>query len=272
MNIKLFYLLSIFYALCSFYSGFAYIIDSDQLKTIYQYIPPISDTKNILIVFDLDNTLIETTQELGSDQWFYHQVQEYTQHGLSFDQAVPYVLPLYYLIRDIVDVRLVESDAPRIIRTLQQKNFSVIALTAQGFHLVNRTTTQLKNLGIDFSASSFFGNYIERQYHCHNGIIFCHGNNKKTVLSDVFKHNHYHPHVIICIDDKTSNLEYVKELAHEHCINFYGIRYSRLDDKVAHFDALKAHQELKRFYNQHSIAPIAIPQHIYKPSEKNTAI
>ncbi|MCA9770517.1 DUF2608 domain-containing protein [Candidatus Dependentiae bacterium] len=247
---------------------YPYITESDQLKSVFDYIPNAPDKYGILVIYDFDNTLIETEIELGSDQWFYHMMQKYAQNGLSMDLAAQYILPVYYLIRNTIDIVPTESDVADIINKVQNMGVRVIGLTAQGFHIVKRSTEQLKELGIDFSSSAFFGNYIEKKYHCHNGSIFCHGHNKNIVLKEVFEHNNYYPHTIIFIDDKEKNLNYIKDLAHNLGINFYGIRYSRMDKKVAHFDPVIADKQLAHFYRQQHIEPICIPHHIMANKKK----
>lgn len=151
---------------------YPYITESDQLKSVFDYIPNAPDKYGILVIYDFDNTLIETEIELGSDQWFYHMMQKYAQNGLSMDLAAQYILPVYYLIRNTIDIVPTESDVADIINKVQNMGVRVIGLTAQGFHIVKRSTEQLKELGIDFSSSAFFGNYIEKSTIATMGLFF----------------------------------------------------------------------------------------------------
>ncbi|MBM3194588.1 MAG: DUF2608 domain-containing protein [Chlamydiae bacterium] len=48
----------------------------------------IPEKSNVLVIFDIDNTLIHLKQELGSDQWFYHRWKELEKTGLSTEEAL----------------------------------------------------------------------------------------------------------------------------------------------------------------------------------------
>jgi hypothetical protein len=64
-------LILISFLIC-FSSGFTKIIEINELKQAEKHID-----RETLVIFDLDNTLMETSQTLGSNQWFEHRIDYY---------------------------------------------------------------------------------------------------------------------------------------------------------------------------------------------------
>lgn len=106
---------------------------------------------NVLIVFDIDNTLLKPSQSLGSDQWFSWQEKGL---GQSFDGKVgdtfPVLLEAYGLILQMSKMRSVEKDTARVIRDLQNRKYRLIALTSRGPESHSATLEQLKSQKINF--------------------------------------------------------------------------------------------------------------------------
>lgn len=55
----------------------ASIIETTYISEVVKHLSP--DT---LIIFDIDNTLMEPVQEMGSDQWFRNQIEHHRNNGL----------------------------------------------------------------------------------------------------------------------------------------------------------------------------------------------
>ncbi|KKK63621.1 hypothetical protein LCGC14_2992420, partial [marine sediment metagenome] len=68
-----------------------------------------------LVIFDLDNTIMEPIQELGSDQWFFHQMKKHENSGLDKNVALDETLKDWYEIQAITKVKLVEKDIKNIL-------------------------------------------------------------------------------------------------------------------------------------------------------------
>ena len=237
----------------------SYIVQSDNLATLLNFIPRSADRNGILVIFDIDNTLTKTKQDLGSDQWFFYQVEQFVQAGLSRADAVNTVLPLYNILQMHIPLKLIEAETPTLIIRLKQLGIHIIALTSRGFELINRTVEQLNNLGVNFADSSFFEGFANAQYRGKDGIIFCHGHAKDIGLLEAFKRSHYFPFLVIYVDDKENYLFCVGDMLYSNKINFYGIRYSRLDAHVAQFDPVSANWQLQEFYRTHNIIEPLMP-------------
>jgi len=222
------------------------IIEIDHFEEIYPQIH--TDT---LIVLDIDNTLIEPCQTLGSDQWFYSQLHHYVLMGFDTTNALEKALSEWMSIQNVTKVKPVEENIPKIIRDLQSRNYRVIALTTRGLELSTRTIEQLKSVGIDLSITAptkedlFFMN--GRGVLFRNGVLFTAATNKATALFKLLHETKVDPKSIIYVNDKRSHFYPVEEFANHHQIPFIGLRYGFLDEKIRSLDRTLTDVQLKHF-------------------------
>jgi FMN phosphatase YigB (HAD superfamily) len=229
-----------------FFPLFSHIIETNQLNDLVHHL----EGERVLVIFDLDNTLVEAAHEKGSDQWFSALFGHYVRQGMTEQQAVEKIIPYYFYLHRTLSLQLVEQHIPFFIEELKKQGIMVIALTARSNELVERTFEQLAEVGLDFSGSCF-GGAIDVEEACswcsRRGIIFCGNNNKGRVLMQVLDHLQYKPEKIIFVDDKLKHVQAVQEYAHERGIAFVGIRYNRLDEKVNNF-VLRSEYLVPDFY------------------------
>lgn len=119
------------------------------------------------VVFDIDNTVLEPAQTLGSDQWFEYRVKVHKSKGKDEKQAVDSAIQDWMPVQEMTDVQLVEAATSGIIRKLQDKGIAVVALTARPDELRSTTINQLRSAGVKFE-----------------NILFSFGKNKGLVLRD----------------------------------------------------------------------------------------
>ena len=84
-------------------------------------------------------------------------------------------------------------------------------------------------------------------------MIFENGNSKGNCLKTFIQQFGYQPANILMVDDKINNLQDVNNVISNMGINFEGIRYGYLDEKMAKFDMSVATEELNQFINQHQL-------------------
>ena len=224
----------------------ALIIESDQVKTVKEHLTPGS-----LVVFDIDNTLIEPVQELGNDQWFRHRLKNLTHQGLSQEQAIKQCVLDWEAIRNVTEMQLVEEGVNDFISSIQTDEVPVMGLTTQGYSLALRTIFHLNKLGIDLSPTSpsledqVFK--LDRVMLYKNGILFTEAGHKGHALFALLDLVDYHPKQVIFVNDKHSHLLPIEETCKERGIPFIGIRYSALDKKVASFNPEVAEYQWSEF-------------------------
>jgi hypothetical protein len=237
-----------FFLLLSFLFVFflnAEIVEIKNIKDIQSFLK-----ENALVVLDLDNTLIETVQTLGSDQWFYDRISVYQNKGLESKEAFEKTYSEWFDIQCITKVKLVEKDTSNLIKNLQKK-YKVIGLTTRTPDLNFTTFKQLKSVDIDLSKAAVAAKdfFFEDIRYCwfKNGILFGNGTDKGKALFKLLDKLNYLPKIIVFVDDKKKNLEEVEKVCGERNIYFVGLRYGFLDEKIKKFDRVVAEKQQAYF-------------------------
>ncbi len=142
-----FSLVVVFVTLCSGVQG--QILESQKIRDVVEH-----SNASTLIIFDIDNTLVEPVQELGSDQWFRYRIQRYETTGLPHQDAIEKALAEWIAIQSITSIKTVEEDTATVVQELQDEKFVVMGLTTRGLGMATRTVQQLDSLGIDLSRTA----------------------------------------------------------------------------------------------------------------------
>ncbi len=225
------------------------LIEIDQIEEAWDHICP-----NTLVVLDIDNTLMEPTQQLGSCQWCQYLIEEKMKQGLPFQDALDQMLPIWEKIQYFTQVQPVEENSHKFIRDLSQKNISFVGLTGRDFKIFDCTVEQLKSIDIHFSDSPLWDQDValKAPNFCayKDGVIFSGPkNNKGDVLLRFFSHFSYQPERIIFIDDQHHFVANVQGVMEQHSIPFLGMRYAGVDSKVKQFNPDIANLQMK-FFNK----------------------
>lgn len=224
----------------------AEIIESMHIGDVEQHID--HDT---LIIFDIDNTLLETAQMLGSDQWFFHMYNRYITEGMEPAASLDRILSEWHAIQNITAVKIVEPGSAELIERLQKEGFMVMGLTTRGLGLSDRTLEQLSRVNVDFTINPpvkdevyFFNKQgvLFRQ-----GVMFTSGTWKGKALEKFLKIIECHPKKVVFINDKMKHLQDVESGCIEMGIEFVGLRYGVTDGTVASFDPDIAEVQFKHF-------------------------
>ena len=221
------------------------IVETKDISDVLRYVKP-----NTLVLFDIDNTLIEPLQTLGSDQWFSWRIQYYAKKGYDPSQAVDLALMDWIPLVCLTEVKAVEPQAPNLVRRLQEEGFVVMGLTTRSTILRARTFQQLASAGIQLARTApskeevVFLNPYEVIYK--NGILFTSGTDKgRALFTFLAAIKEKDPQEVLFINDKRSNLEEVQQACKERGVPFIGLRYGYLDDKVRKFSEEAAEEQFR---------------------------
>jgi len=224
----------------------------------------IIETKNIfdiethkdedtLIIYDIDNTLIEPQQTLGSDQWFSHHFFELKKHLKNEEAALEKALSHWLAIQTLSTMKEVQEGTAQLIKKQQNENSLVMGLTTRNYAFSNCTFDQLRSLGIDLSktAPNKKDHYFkkERMVAALKGILFTSGTHKGDALFAYLDKIKYYPKKIVFINDKKSHLIPVEESCNERNIPFVGLRYGYVDEKVENYNKHVAAIQIQHFGN-----------------------
>ncbi len=218
----------------------AIIIESDDITTIMAHICNTTSHQEVLVVFDIDNTLIHATDGFGGDEWFSAMIQKEIVAGNTIHMALEQVLPLYYEIQNKIWLDLIQPETARMITFLQSAQVPLIALTSRSTPIKDRTRAQLIHVNIDFSHTAPHNQTltfdIHHEAYYERGILFSANHNKGDVLVHFFDIINYHPKKVIFVDDKLKYVQQVESALTRAGIECIAIRYSRLDQKVKEYN------------------------------------
>lgn len=213
----------------------ATILEIATIQDVTQHVD-----EGTFIVFDIDNTLLECDQTLGSDQWFCFQIQALKEQGWESQQALDHVLAIWTDIQYRTALRPVEAHTAKVVRSLQQAGYPLIALTTRSKTVAEVTKKQLYDAGIDLRQTAPLKEntlimHDGKEMVYQEGILFTDNGHKGKALWTYLQHAQHEPKKIVFINDKYSHLLPVKEIAQLYGLDFVGLRYSGADARVRNF-------------------------------------
>jgi len=208
---------------------------------------------NVLVVFDIDNTLLAMEQGLGSDQWYdwqKHLSQEDPCNPANVGERFAAQGALYF----VSAMRATQADAARQVTLIQDQGVGVIALTSRGMDYQLQTFRELRRNGFDFTYSAIGppGGYDApfipvndgRQSLYSDGVFLTAGQHKGQMLQALLtKTGTPLPGVIVMTDDKQKNLDAVKETFSALNVPVRAWRYTGEDQNVKNFDTVLAAEQ-----------------------------
>lgn len=226
---------------------------STDLSTVLQEADLAADSvgvAKVLVIFDIDNTLLAMGQDLGSDQWYDWQ-KVLQQHDRCDERLVADRLATVGALFFASGMRPTQHDAAAIVRAIQDRGFSVMALTSRGSAYRLATFRELRRGGFNFrdSAPGPRGGYQEnympeggaRPVRYEDGVMLTAGQHKGEMLASLLaKTAHPGPEVIIVVDDKVKNLDNYTEYASKNDVSLVAIEYTGEADVIANFDGEEA--------------------------------
>ena len=173
--------------------------------------------ENVLVIFDIDNTILAMEQDLGSDQWYDWQ-KELQGHDSCDKRLVANRLAAAGALYYASAMRPTQANAAQIVRDIQGSGFTVFALTSRGHAFRLSTFRELRRNGFNFrdSAPGPIGGFPEtykpgadaRAVRYEDGVMLTAGQHKGDMLASLLaKTGHPKPGVLIAADDKPGNLD-----------------------------------------------------------------
>lgn len=203
----------------------------------------------MLVILDIDDTLLIPVQTLGTDVWFMERLK--THKCQDPTTALDKTLAEWEAIRHLTHVKIVEEGTEETVADLQKRNIPVMGLTTQGLALATRTQVQLRTLNIDLTKTApakedfYFINQHGVLYR--DGILFTSGTPKGPALLKFLSLANLKPTHILFINDKLSHLQDVEASLVAANIPFTGLRYSFSDTRVKSY-----RPELAEYQRTHS--------------------
>ena len=233
-----------------------------EIQKIDEILPQIEST-NTLILFDMDDTLTDSTISLGSGAWrkyIRQKIADYeTEHGNPWGGIDLHDQLTLYVARKVA-VQPVETQLPQVIADLQNKGIPVFVFTARGKNkwystdvegINSLTEQQLTTAGFNFGLTvvppelqamntSYFG----------NGVIYTSPVKKGAFFQELLAQTNYCPSKLVFVDDKIDQVVSMDEAAKALGIPFVGFWYTRAETEHKNFDPIVATIQLKQLLEQ----------------------
>jgi hypothetical protein len=206
--------------------------------------------QHVLVVYDIDNTLLAMEQELGSDQWYYWQkalAEEDPCSPLLVGDRFKAQGALYFASA----MRPTQADVALQVKRLQEAGLTVVAVTSRGPEFSLQTFRELRRNGISFWPSALppargfpeafiaEGGMLPTVYQ--DGVFLTAGQDKGVMLKALLdKAGVTSPAVIVMADDKAENLQAVMETFQGSGTSVHAWRYSREDANVGAMNTQQA--------------------------------
>lgn len=217
------------------------IVETDNFEDL---LIPYAALGKVLVVCDIDNTLLRGSQQLGSVAWSDHFFDQLIKKGIPYHEASLIESMIWQAIQPNLKVVTVDPKASAVIAKLQEQNIHVIALTARTPKEATYTFPQLVSLGIDFNYPAIAKQQLTLDNHpvlYEKGIIFATPFIKKSQALFAFLEIHgIKPSCIVFADDKLGHVQDLEKACAERSIEYYGFRFSGADPFVKDFDPLIA--------------------------------
>jgi len=189
----------------------------------------------VLLVFDMDNTLLRMNQGLGSDEWYRWQ----NSLKPGDPDKIGDLNAAQGLLFDLAAMRPTDGpDEARIVKSLQDRGFTIMVLTGRNPAYRSATERELAANGLDFSKSGvppregFGGAFLPydprnteaagfvlpvdrtpekfpdpRPVSYQNGVMMAFGQNKGWMLRALLNRCGRQYAAILFVDDTPANLE-----------------------------------------------------------------
>jgi hypothetical protein len=224
------------------------IIETKKISDVLTHV-----NKETLVIFDIDNTLIEPVSFIGGTAWFRHETDRLIKKGGNIEELAEKFSALWGRVQPFIKIKTVESNTANVVKQLHEKDIYTMGLTGRSFKLEQITVDQLCSVDISidnktiyknrlgFSGSTgFFGGVLSVGPTGHKG----------EVLDSFFRKINYNAKRILFIDDDPEYIEEVETVVNSKKIDFVGIRYRAADDRIEKFDPAKADEELKQIFSK----------------------
>lgn len=215
-----------------------------ELKTYRNFVAP-TPVGEKWAIFDVDNTLVHPTQQLGSHQWFDLLREYFIEQGMLESMAADYQHKLFQKAQPGLNVQVVEPHLYKTLQDLKAKGYKVFALTARNTVNTQDTLRQLRSVGIEFdSTAPVFENIAATGLIVEKGVVHANGVNKGLIFEKLYQATQIKPQHMIFFDDKDYNVKNMDQsMLSLPQVQYQGYRYGGVDWKVEQLDPAQTIQE-----------------------------
>jgi glycerophosphoryl diester phosphodiesterase len=211
-----------------------------EIKSMKELMPKLEP--GTLVVFDIDNTLLTPSGNIGSDHWYEYLIDAYKRDDakLTEEQAEAKAAEAWSKTLPKVKPVAVEDIEPAFVAAIQKRGLKVMALTAREPADAAVTFAQLKAVGYDLSAAA----PSAKDWRSKSGGLYSKGvflggdGNKGEFLVEFIKAAGLRPKAVVFADDKLKHAKNVDAALTAAGIPVTAFRYGGADPKISAFRAV----------------------------------
>jgi hypothetical protein len=202
--------------------------------------------EQVLVVLDLDNTLLAMEQGLGSDQWYYWQ-RDLEAEDPCNPMLVGDRMKVQGALFFASGMRPTQPNAAELVKRMQNRGLKVVVLTSRGPEYRLQTFRELRRNGFSFWSSAWPASkggsqpYVpaggSRPVIYEDGVYMVAGQDKGLMLNALFEGSgQASPKLVIFADDKQQHLQDVMRALSLSGTAVHAWRFTREDANVAALD------------------------------------
>ena len=173
-------------------------------------------SENVLIVVDIDNTLLTSVSDLGGDIWYQWQrdllaIKPRPEQKVKclFEDSIA-------LLYELSPMQLTESDLPVQIQQWQNQGISLFALTSRSPNSRSATMRELARAKLDLNVTALsvpgqdtllLHEYLPREMTYMQGVMMTSGMNKGEMLRYILDKTQRRFSAILFVDDSQKNVD-----------------------------------------------------------------
>lgn len=212
------------------------------LQNLFRQVQP----EEVLVVFDIDNTLLRLREDLGSEQWFMWQrelIDKGEQSFPSVTYSIENLLTVQSWIYNAYPMEVVDPLEKSWIKKLRHNGAAIIALTSRSLNVQRATLREMRRNSIPLSPAATLGldgdgqTYIPYQLESpensglttedityfklgeakpvlfEKGVFFTQGQHKGAMLKTFLNRMNRKFKAVVFIDDRSGHIQAMRAMA-----------------------------------------------------------
>ena len=238
------------------------VIDLNIIKT--DFLDNEKDKQSTLLIFDIDDTLLEAVNFIGSGKWYAWQrgrkVYDHNNNLIKVKEEQVYscMFSILGTLFDLGTSKLTQDDTSKIIHDL--KDYNLMLLTARTYSFRRATERELSVNGLDFSNHHLVDETKTLDFALNDGLrtdrvtykrglVMSSGLDKGKVLREVLSQIDKTYKSIYFVDDARRNVDNMVEEWKNDDTSFSLYHYTKVDKKISKEEIEQSDNAKKSFDN-----------------------
>ena len=210
----------------------------NQIAPVVQTLNQQYKPENVLIVSDIDNTLLTNNGGLGGDIWYQWQRGKLAVKP-SPEQTVSCLFEdVIGMLYELSPMALTESQVPGLIEQWQAQGNPIMLLTSRSPDYRSPTERELNNKGIDASLTALapsgeadvtYRELLAREMSYSRGIMMTTGMHKGDMLAWILAKTGREFDAIVFIDDSQHNIDNMHERWQHESVDMRVFHYTHVE-------------------------------------------